>query len=108
MSRINEVSFNAALLHELRAIDFVNRLFDRGVIPEGGMKRNNIHSINDDKLMNQLGMATKLTISRALLLQLKAAGRAAMDAFLAEHRAALGTRSSVNLRALVTSEGAAA
>jgi NTE family protein len=108
ISRINEVSFNASLLHELRAIDFVNRLLDRGVIPEGSMKRNNIHSISDDKLMNQLGMATKGTISRTLLLQLKDAGRAAMDAFLAQHRPALGDRSSVNLRALVSSEGAAA
>ena len=70
------------------------------------MKRNNIHSVSDDKLMNQLGMVTKLTINRALLLQLKDAGRAAMDAFLAEHRQDLGQRSSVNLRAMVSSEGA--
>ena len=79
VSRINEVSFNASLLHELRAIAFVNRLLDQGVIPEGTMKRNNIHSVSDDKLMNMLGMATKMTISRTLLLQLKDAGRAAMD-----------------------------
>ena len=106
VSRINEVSFNASLLHELRAIAFVNRLLDQGVIPEGKMKRNNIHSISDDKLMNMLGMATKLTISRTLLLQLKDAGRAAMDTFLAERRQDLGKQSSVNLRALVGSKGA--
>jgi NTE family protein len=106
ISRINEVSFNASLLGELRAIAFVNRLLDQGVIPEGVMKRNNIHAISDDRLMNQLGMVTKLTLSRALLLQLKDAGRAAMDAFLAENRPALGHRSSVNLRAVVGSEGA--
>jgi NTE family protein len=107
ISRINEVSFNSALLHELRAIAFVNRLLDDGVIPEGAMKRNNIHSVSDDALMNQLGMVTKLAISRALLLQLKDAGRAAMDRFLAENRPALGRRSSVNLRAVVGSKGAA-
>ena len=102
VSRINEVSFNASLLRELRNIEFVNRLLDRGVIAEGRMKRNNVHSVSDDKLMNQLGMVTKLTINRALLLQLKDAGRAAMDAFLAEHRQDLGQRSSVNLRAMVS------
>ena len=60
------------------------------------MKRNNIHSVSDDKLMNKLGMVTKMTISRTLLLQLKDAGRAAMERFLAERRQdKLGARSSV-------------
>jgi NTE family protein len=105
VSRINEISFNASLLRELRNIDFVNRLIDNGVIAEGLMKRNNVHSVSDDKLMNQLGIATKMTISRALLLQLKDAGRAAMDAFLTQHRADLGRHSSVDLRAMFMSEG---
>jgi NTE family protein len=107
MSRLNEVSFNASLLRELRNIEFVNRLLDTGVIAEGAMKRNNVHSVHDDTLMNQLGMVTKMTINRALLLQLKAAGRAAMDRFLAEDRRHVGKRSSVDLRAIVTSAGAA-
>jgi NTE family protein len=108
MSRINEISFNASLLRELRNIDFVNRLLDRGVIAEGAMKRNNVHSVTDDKLMNQLGIVTKMTISRTLLLQLKDAGRAAMDAFLAKERDKIGKRSSVNLRAMFASEGSLA
>ena len=107
MSRLNEVSFNASLLRELRNIEFVNRLLDRGVIAEGAMKRNNVHSVSDDTLMNQLGMVTKMTINRTLLLQLKDAGRVAMDRFLAERRQDLGKRSSVNLRAMVGSEGGA-
>lgn len=106
MSRINEISFNDSLLRELRAIEFVNRLLDRGVIAEGAMKRNNVHSVSDDKLMNQLGLATKMTISRTLLLQLRDAGYAAMTDFLARHRDSLGRTSSVNLRDMVASEGA--
>ena len=106
MSRINEVSFNASLLRELRNIDFVNRLIDRGVIPEGTMKRNNVHSVSDDALMNQLGIVTKMTINRALLLQLRDSGRAAMARFLSENREHIGKRSSVNLRAMFSSEGA--
>jgi NTE family protein len=107
MTRINEVSFNASLLRELRNIDFVNRLIDRGVIAEGAMKYNHVHSVSDDKLMNMLGIVTKMTISRTLLLQMKDAGRAAMEAFLAEHRAKLGRRSSLDLRAVFTSAGSA-
>ena len=70
------------------------------------MKRNNVHSVSDDGLMNQLGMVTKMTINRSLLLQLKEAGRAAMERFLEEKREDIGRRSSVDLRAVVGSPGA--
>ena len=90
VSRINEITFNASLLRELRNIDFVNRLLDDGTIAPGRMKRNFVHSVSDDALMNQLGLVTKMAISRTLLLQLRDAGRAAMDRFLAEHRDKLG------------------
>jgi NTE family protein len=105
LNRVNEISFNTALLHELRSIDFVNRLIDRGVIAEGAMKRNRIHSVSDDALMTQLGTATKATPSKALILQLKEAGRAAMDRFLDLHRRDLGDHSSLDLRAALASPG---
>ena len=105
VSRINEITFNASLLRELRNIEFVNRLLDDGTIAEGRMKQNFVHSVSDDPLMNQLGLVTKMAISRTLLLQLRDAGRAAMDRFLAEHRDDLGHRSSVDLHAVVTSAG---
>ena len=105
LSRINEVSFNASLLRELRNIDFVNRLLEDGTIADGAMKRNHVHSVNDDTLMNQLGIASKMTPNKALLLQLKDSGRAAMDRFLSEHRDSIGTCSSVNLRGMFQSEG---
>ena len=97
VSRINEITFNASLLRELRGIAFVNRLIDDGTIAEGRMKRNFVHSVSDDALMNQLGLVTKMAISRTLLLQLRDAGRAAMDRFLAEHRETR-PHSSVDLR----------
>lgn len=105
VSRMNEVSFNASLLSELRSIDFVNRLIARGDVAPGVMKHNNVHSVSDDTLMNQLGLATKMTISRTLLLQLKDAGRIAMGGFLERHRRHLGKRSSVDLRAMFAGEG---
>jgi NTE family protein len=106
-TRINEISFNASLLRELRNIDFVNRLIDRGAIAPETMRYNRVHSVSDDRLMNMLGIVTKMTISRTLLLQLKDAGRAAMEDFLAKHRDKLGRRSSLDLRAVFTSAGSA-
>ncbi|HVL25865.1 MAG TPA: patatin-like phospholipase family protein [Thermomicrobiales bacterium] len=104
-TRINEVSFNASLLRELRNIEFVNRLIDRGVISPESMRYNHVHSVSDDTLMNMLGIVTKMTISKTLLLQLRDAGRAAMEAFLAEHRDKIGQSSSVDLKAVVSSAG---
>ena len=107
VSRINEITFNASLLDELRSIAFVNRLIDEGSIVEGRMKRNFVHSVSDDPLMNALGLVTKMAISRTLLLQLRDAGRAAMDGFLAAHRGKLGCESSIDVGAVVTSAGSA-
>jgi NTE family protein len=35
MSRMNEITFNASLLNELRAVAFVSRLIDQGRLPRG-------------------------------------------------------------------------
>lgn len=99
-NRINEISFNAALLGELRAVNFVKRLIAEARMPRGSMKDLSLHLIADDSLMNELGAGSKLSPSPALLTRLKTAGQAACTAFLAEHRACLGQRSSVDLRGL--------
>ena len=100
LNRINEVSFNSSLLRELRAIEFVQRLIDADKIEEGAMKRVNVHMIADDELMRGLSVASKLVPVPSVLYDLKDAGRAACDAFLAEHRAKIGRQSSVDLPAM--------
>jgi NTE family protein len=99
-NRINEVSFNASLLGELRAVQFVKRLIADGKMAKGQMKDVLIHMIADDALMTELSATTKLLPTPALLARLKAAGRAAAAAFLQGHRGDLGRRASVNLREL--------
>ena len=79
-NRINEISFNASLLADLRAIDFVKRLIADGRWRKGAMKDVRVHMIADDALMNELSAATKLVPSPYLLFRLKEAGRAAADA----------------------------
>jgi NTE family protein len=97
-NRINEISFNASLLRELRAIDFVQRLLEDGTLAAGRMKRLRLHMIADDALMRQLSVATKLVALPQVIHQLRAAGRAAADAFLDAHLGAIGHESSVDLR----------
>jgi len=96
-NRINEISFNASLLRELRAIEYVRELIAQGRIARGTMGDINVHMIADDALMGALGVATKIVPSQVILARLKEAGRAAADAFLAGHREALNVCPTVNL-----------
>ena len=99
-NRINEIGFNTSLLRELRAVDFVHRLIETHAVAEGSMKKVLVHMIADDALMNELSVATKLIALPSVIRTLKAAGRAAADVFLEDHRDDLGVRGTVDLRAM--------
>ena len=97
-NRINEISFNATLLRELRAIEFVQRLLDQNAVPETEKRRLRIHSVADDATMTQIGVATKLSPNPALISRLHDAGYAAMDRFLHAHGDRIGIEGSCDLR----------
>ncbi|WP_058247139.1 patatin-like phospholipase family protein [Tropicibacter naphthalenivorans] len=97
-NRINEISFNASLLRELRAISFVQRLLESGALTPGSMKGVRVHMIADDALMNELSVATKVVPIPSVIAQLKAAGQRAAGGFLKHHKDDLGVRQTVDLR----------
>ncbi len=98
--RINEISFNAALLGELRSVNFVRELIAEGRMQAGQMKDVYVHLIADDPLMNELTAETKSSASPALIARLKAAGRKAADRFMTKHGSALNVAGSVKLEQL--------
>jgi NTE family protein len=100
-NRINEISFNASLLGELRAINFVRRLIAEGRIEPGRMKSVNIHMIADDGLMNDLTADSKLSPTPYLLERLKTSGRAAAESFLTDGGRKLGQEGSIVLSDLL-------
>lgn len=104
-NRINEISFNASLLSELRAVAFVRRLIAEGRIEAGQMKDVRVHMIADDALMNDLSATSKLQPSGNLVRRLFEAGRAAAEGFLARDGANIGVRPSVDLPALFGQRG---
>ncbi|MCL5775519.1 patatin-like phospholipase family protein [Limibaculum sp. FT325] len=101
LNRINEISFNSSLLRELRVVAFVGRLIEEGRISNTEMKSIRIHAVRDDATMRSLGVATKLSPTPRLLDDLKAAGRAAADAFLRAHWDSIGRRGTVDIRAML-------
>ncbi len=96
-NRINEISFNASLLRELRAVSFVQRLLAEGAVAPDAMKKINMHMIADDALMRQLSVATKSVPVPQVLHHLRDAGERACDRFLSQHGDKIGQESSVDM-----------
>ncbi|MGH7057527.1 MAG: patatin-like phospholipase family protein [Acetobacteraceae bacterium] len=101
-NRMNEIAFNASLMHEMRAIVFVQRLLEQGALKEpfaARYKNMRIHVIGDEEKMRALGVASKLNAERDFLEYLKAVGRDSAERWLAATIDAVGVRSSVDVRA---------
>ncbi len=97
-NRINEISFNASLTREMRAIDFVQHLIDDGVIDKDKWKRMRVHSIRDDATMATFNVATKITPDWNVINELRDAGRSTADAWLKAHKSKIGKTDSVNIK----------
>lgn len=97
-NRLNEITFNASLLHELRAIDFVTRLLDEGKLDEADYKRMHIHVIQSRKRMRELDATSKLNAEWSFLQHLFEIGRDTAAKWLDAHFDDLGNRSSVDVR----------
>lgn len=97
-NRINEITFNSALQHELRAIDFVRRLLDAGKLDPKEYRRMHMHILHGHDLMKDLDASSKLNSEWSFLQHLFEVGRASASKWLDEHFEKLGKQSSVNLR----------
>jgi NTE family protein len=102
--RMNEITFNASLLRELRAIDFVTRLIDDGRLEGTGYRRVLVHMIADEATLVPLGASSKLNAEMPFLDMLFAAGSAAADRWLSGHFDDIGQRSTINISELLQGE----
>ena len=96
--RVNEITFNAGLISEMRAINFVQRLIEEGRVDTGEYKNLRLHMVADDAGLAPLHASSKLNTDSEFLEALHALGRAAAERFLLQHRADLGVRSTLDVR----------
>ena len=94
--RINELSFNAPLLKELRMIALLRQVADPGHSEGALWAQMRIHRIATDALVD-LGESSKMIAEWAFLCQLRDEGRRAADRFLADHADDVGRRSTFDL-----------
>jgi NTE family protein len=102
LNRINEITFNASLLSEFRAIGFVGRLmnnaFFRRLARQAGYRKMLLHRIAADETMGKFTSSSKFNVEWPFFLELRDIGRAAAERFLKQHYAALGKRSTLDIR----------
>ena len=98
LDRINEVSFNAVTLKELKMIALLRQVADPGTSEGALWSHMRIHVVRNP-VMLELGSSSKLNAEWACMLRDE--GRSAAEAFLVEHSDDLGKRSSVDLDVLL-------
>jgi NTE family protein len=108
--RVTEITFNASLLAEYRAIEFVSRLIDQGRLQRGTgpgqYRRINAHRITLDDGKKNLGADTKYDTYYDFFRMLHARGRLAARVFLDAHYDDIGHRSTFDLAAEAGAEWA--
>jgi NTE family protein len=100
LNRLNEVSFNATLMKELRMIALLRQVADPGSGEGARWAGMRMHRIMTEMLMD-LGYSSKLNGERAFLCMLREEGRRAASAFLDAHSHDLGNRSTADLDVLL-------
>jgi NTE family protein len=124
INRLNEISFNAAIIGEMHAIALVQQLIEESRLENRWLKdifriigchygskakdmRNseaarlknmNIHVIGAEDEIRELGASSKLIASMDFLSHLKEIGRKAADAWLKQIWQMIGEGSSINIR----------
>ncbi|QRM55786.1 patatin-like phospholipase family protein [Sinorhizobium sp. BG8] len=98
-SRLNEISFNAVLLKELRMAAMLRKVADPGSEEGARWASMRLHRIASDVMLD-LGHSSKLNAEWNFLAKLRDDGRAAASAFLDAHSEDLGHRSSLDLDSL--------
>jgi NTE family protein len=100
LNRLNEVSFNAVLLKELRMIALLRQVAQPDNSENAKWADMRIHRISSD-VMVELGYSSKLNAEWEFLCMLRDEGRRAGDAFLSTHHDDLGRRSTFDLDELL-------
>jgi NTE family protein len=97
-NRVNEITFNGALMRELRAMEFVGRLLDENRLDPDRYKKMFFHVIHAERELSPLNASSKQNAEWGFLLHLHDIGRKAAEAWLDKNYHALGNASSENIR----------
>jgi len=97
LDRLNEITFNAALIAEMRAIDFVKRLLAEGRLDPERYKDVLMHRIDGGAALDAYPASTKSQTDAGLIYRLRDLGRHSAQHWLGQKLSQVGVTSSVNI-----------
>ena len=105
LNRVNEITFNSSLIHELRGIDYINQLLERGQISPEDHRKMNIHIMGGGENMEALDASSKLNTDWNFLQFLFEKGRTVAETWLDENFDQIGENSTVDVCKMFESVG---
>lgn len=98
--RVNEISFNAPLIRELKHLEFINQCLRRGELEGLGYNEVFLHRIGGCDELIEYGASSKLNAEWHFLSRLRDVGRQAAATWLETGFAHVGERSTLRLQDL--------
>ncbi|MEO7087533.1 MAG: patatin-like phospholipase family protein [Bacteroidia bacterium] len=102
--RINELSFNASLIAELRLIHFKNRILSEGFNMNGMLRKIRYHSICADNALEEFDVSSKSNTSWDFINLLRNRGREYMTEWLAKNYEMVGNEASADFSKEIENE----
>lgn len=97
LDRVNDISFNASLMPEIRAVMFVKKLIEQGKLPRGKYKDIRLHLIETQQVMSNLSRSSKLNADWDFVSHLRASGHQMAEDWLNANYKYVGVKSSVDV-----------
>jgi NTE family protein len=97
LDRLNEMTFNSALIAEMRAIDFVKRLLAENKLDATRYKDVLMHRIDGGEELEAYPASSKSQTDAKLIYQLRDLGQSCAKQWLQDQRQHLGVSCSVNI-----------
>lgn len=97
INRLNEISFNASLIAEMRAVNFVKRLIHTGKLDDHEYHDVHMHMVSPPDDVHDMSANTKMNADWGFFQMLHEIGREQMDHWLRQHKSALGKRSTLDI-----------
>lgn len=105
-NRVNEVTFNASLLRDLRTIDLIHRLIEDGALSDNEYRRMHMHMIDGCDDMLALDASSKMNSEWPFLIHLRDLGRGHADRWLKANFDKIEKESTLDVRAMFDGFGA--
>ena len=97
LDRVNDITFNASVIAQMRTIALINDMVEKGVAEEG-LKQIHLHRIDGGKAMLELPASSKASPQRATMEKLFALGSQSAQRWLKRHSSSVGEKSTINVR----------